>query len=99
VGGDTLARSLEVAQPFSDMVGIVRTDTGFGGAAAKNINLNFMFIQRDRYQLDVLRALLEREQITPVIDSVLPLSDVAEAHRRLESGGVKGKIVLSVREE
>jgi NADPH:quinone reductase-like Zn-dependent oxidoreductase len=58
-----------------------------------------MFLERDRYQLDVLRMMLEREQIKPVIDSVLPLGDVAEAHRRLEAGGVKGKLVLRVREE
>jgi uncharacterized protein YqgV (UPF0045/DUF77 family) len=63
------------------------------------VKVNFMFLQRDRYQLDILRMLLEREQIQPVIDSILPLNEVAEAHRRLEAGGVKGKIVLRVREE
>jgi NADPH:quinone reductase-like Zn-dependent oxidoreductase len=31
-----------------------------------------------------------------VIDSVMPLAEVAEAHRRLAAGGVKGKIVLAV---
>jgi len=43
-----------------------------------------------------LCRLVEREQLQPVIDSVLPLQGVAEAHRRLEEGGVKLKIVLEV---
>jgi NADPH:quinone reductase-like Zn-dependent oxidoreductase len=33
-----------------------------------------------------------------VIDSVMSLNEVGEAHRRLEEGGVKGKIVLQVAE-
>ena len=31
----------------------------------------------------------------PALDSVLPLSQVADAHRRLEAGEVLGKIVLT----
>jgi len=33
-------------------------------------------------------------RLAPVIDSVLPMSKVAEAHRRLESRDVFGKILL-----
>lgn len=38
--------------------------------------------------------LFEAGRIRPVIDSVLPLEDAAAAHRRLEAGLHKGKIVL-----
>jgi NADPH2:quinone reductase len=99
VGGDTLSRSIAVTRSFGDMVGIVATDTGFRNANRKNIKVHFMFLQRDRFQLDMLRDLIEREQVRPVIDSVLPLEKVGEAHRRLEAGRVKGKIVLQVVEE
>ena len=33
-------------------------------------------------------------RLRPVVDSVLPMSAVAEAHRRLEARDVFGKIVL-----
>jgi NADPH:quinone reductase-like Zn-dependent oxidoreductase len=33
--------------------------------------------------------------IRPIVDSVLPLSDAAEAHRRLESGDHIGKVLLT----
>jgi len=55
-----------------------------------------VFRQRACYKLLALCRLVEREQLRPVIDSVLPLQGVAEAHRRLEEGGVKLKIVLEV---
>ncbi|AXK36989.1 NAD(P)-dependent alcohol dehydrogenase [Streptomyces armeniacus] len=43
-----------------------------------------------------LARLTESGAIRPVVDRVLPLADVAEAHRALEAGGVRGKVVLSV---
>jgi len=53
-------------------------------------------LERERYKLDALRTLIERGQVKPVVDSVFDLSDLAEAHRKLEDGGIKGKIILKV---
>lgn len=38
--------------------------------------------------------LVEREQGKPLIDSIIPLDNVAKAHERVEQGGVRGKVVL-----
>lgn len=96
VGGETVANSLAITKPFGRIVGIVSFEGDLNAALAKNITLHFLFLQRLRYKLDKLRVLIERNQLVPVVDSVMPLTEVAEAHRRLEAGGVKGKIVLSV---
>ena len=96
VGGDLLTRSLAVTKPFGRIVGIVSTDAGVSAAFPKNITVHPLFLQRDQYKLKALRDLIERGQLKPVIDTVMPLDDVAEAHRRLEAGGVKGKLVLNV---
>ncbi len=40
--------------------------------------------------------LIERGRVAPVVDATLPLDQAAEAHRRLESGEVIGKLVLTV---
>lgn len=47
-----------------------------------------------RGDLHRLLELLARGRLAPIVDSILPLSDVAEAHRRLEAREVFGKIVL-----
>ncbi len=52
--------------------------------------------RRTRSALDGLRSLLERGHLKPVIDSAMPLAEVAHAHKKLEEGGLRGKIVLSV---
>jgi len=72
----------------------VNTTESLNPSYMKNLTIHFEMSPRYRAKLDMLHTLLERKQIRPVIDSVLPLSQVAEAHRRLEQGGVRGKIVL-----
>lgn len=96
VGGDVLDQSIRVTREFGMLVGIVSTAVDLRKAGTKNLVLQKLFLQRARYQLLALHTLVERGQIEPVIDTVMPLAEVAEAHRRLENGGVKGKIVLQV---
>jgi NADPH:quinone reductase-like Zn-dependent oxidoreductase len=43
-----------------------------------------------------LAALVESGAVRPVVDAVYPLAEVAEAHRALEAGGVRGKYVIRV---
>ena len=44
--------------------------------------------------MSVLRELLDKGKITPVIDRILPLSEVPEAMRYLQSGDARGKIIV-----
>ncbi|MBI4601792.1 MAG: zinc-binding dehydrogenase [Planctomycetes bacterium] len=49
---------------------------------------------------DELRAvldLMDRGYFAPVVDKVLPLGEISEAHRYLESGSQTGKVVMKVR--
>ncbi len=46
--------------------------------------------------LVVLKELIESGELTPAIDRTFPLSEVPEAIRYLESGDVRGKIVITV---
>jgi NADPH:quinone reductase len=96
VGGNILACSIEVIKPYGRAVTCVNSTGDLSTANPKNLTIYFGFMERTKHKLDVLRILVERNQLNPVIDSVLPLSEVAEGHRRLEAGGVRGKIVLKV---
>jgi NADPH:quinone reductase len=53
---------------------------------------------RERARLDEMSLLLERGHIRPLVDEVLDLGRVNEAHERLESGHGRGKVVLRVPE-
>lgn len=99
VGGDSIERSLAVMNSHGRIVDVVGEVGDVGGAAKlKNVSVDFMALTRTRSILDRVARLVERGHLEPVIDTVLPLSDVSEAHQRLEDGGLAGKIVLRVGE-
>lgn len=96
-GGGLVEDSIPLTRPHGRIVDIVGDAGTVDAAKNRNVTVAFMALKREREKLDSIRRLVERGQIRPVIDSVLPLEDIAEAHRRLEEGSVAGKIVLEVR--
>lgn len=46
--------------------------------------------------LSFLKDLIESEKVTPIIDRIYPLKDTPEAMKYLESGQVKGKVIIKV---
>lgn len=96
VGGDTLERSVPALAEHGRMATIVGDAAGaFGKAYQKNGTVHLVFMERDGGMLDRIARLAERGQLRPLVADVLPLADAAEAHRRLEAGGVHGKLVLT----
>lgn len=53
-------------------------------------------VRPDGDRLETLRAWIEAGEIRPVVDRVFPLAEAAEAHRYLEHGHPRGKVVLAV---
>ncbi len=98
IGGNTIQQSPQVIKPFGRLVTIVdiTKPQSLLEAWEKNVTIHFVFTPQYRTKLDYLRHLIEQNQIKPVIDSVMPLGQIAQAHRHLEQGGVRGKIVLKV---
>jgi NADPH:quinone reductase-like Zn-dependent oxidoreductase len=96
IGGDTIERSPRVMSEFGRLATIVdipkpQTLLEHWG---RNTTVHFIFTQQNRAKLDALRVLIERGQVKALVDSVMPLGEVAEAHERVEQGGVRGKVVL-----
>lgn len=60
----------------------------------KGVKLRHVIKRCDGEQLGEITKLVEAGAIKPIIDRVLPLADVAEAHRLSETGRTRGKIVL-----
>jgi NADPH2:quinone reductase len=96
VGGELVSKSIAITRPHGRIAAIVNMEGSLNRAYRRNITFESIFFERTRRKLEALTKLIERGQLRPMIDSVLPLEKVAEAHRKLEEGHVRGKIVLKV---
>jgi NADPH2:quinone reductase len=96
VGGDIVSRSIDCVRAYGKIATIVRVDGSINGMQIKNQTLYFGFMERTKDKISALKTLAERGQVKPVIDSTLPLERLADAHRKLEGGGMRGKIVITI---
>jgi NADPH2:quinone reductase len=96
VGGDTLARSIGCTRPHGRLVSLVNTSGDLLPGYVRNLTFHLLFMERSREKLEHVSALVERGLLRPVIDSVFGLEELAAAHARLEQGGVRGKIAVTV---
>ena len=68
-----------------------------GGAEERGITFHPVFVRnyaREQAKLDRLRQLVEEGAVTLRVAAVLPADQAPEAHRRLEAGGTRGRLVL-----
>ncbi len=110
IGGEYLARNLRSLAPGGRLVqvGILSGDADAAipldlllhnhlrliGTVMKSRTLEEKRAMVARFAAGALPRLAKGE-LRPVIDTVLPLDQAAEAHRRLERGGGFGKIILA----
>jgi NADPH:quinone reductase len=99
VGGELIARSLTATRPFGRLATILPPKGDLTHLYIRNQTLHGVFLTRERPRLEALAALVDRGDVKPVIDQVLPLAEVGRAHVRLESGHGHGKVVLRVQEK
>ncbi len=95
-GENRVSRCLAGVRPFGRVAYILPPEGDLSLSYQKNISLHGVFLTRERRRLDEMRPLFERGLAKPLVDQVLPLEKVAEAHRRLETEHGRGKIVLAV---
>jgi NADPH2:quinone reductase len=96
VGGDTVPRSLPATRPFGRVATILGVAGDLTPLYTRNLALHGVFLTREGARLRELARLVDQGRLRPIVDAVLPLEQVGEAHRRLDSGHGRGKVVLRV---
>ncbi len=66
-------------------------------ARKKSVSYSFLFVRADGAQLGDIARLLERGQLTPVIDSVFAFEQASEGLEYLGQGRAKGKVVVKIK--
>jgi NADPH:quinone reductase-like Zn-dependent oxidoreductase len=77
--------------------GRVATVRGFQGDEERGITFHPVFVRnyaREQAKLDRLRQQVEDGQVTLRVARSLPAEQAAEAHRILEAGGTRGRLIL-----
>jgi NADPH:quinone reductase-like Zn-dependent oxidoreductase len=101
VGGDVGTRSLRVLRPGGLYI-VVPTGSwpGYGDAAAEaGVRATSYKVIPDGGALATIGRLLDSGAVQVYIDRVFDLADAASAHRHLEDGHTRGKLVLRVSDD
>ncbi|XKH02513.1 NADP-dependent oxidoreductase [Marinobacter nauticus] len=99
IGGDTGKRALHTLSETGVLVTVptVTADDVVSEAEAMGLRAHGMTVRPDSFHLDEIAELIEDGDVKVHIEEVFPLAEVAAAHERLESGHVRGKLVLDCR--
>jgi NADPH2:quinone reductase len=96
VGGELIAQSLRATRPGGRLATILAPRGDLSALYERNLILHGVFLTRESARLREMAPLLESGRITPLIEAVLDLEQVGEAHWRLDKGHGRGKLVLAV---
>ena len=98
IGGETQERSWKVLKKGGILVSLVQPPSE-GKAKSAGIRAAMLDSQPDGEHLAEIANIIDSGQLAPVIDRILPLSEVRRAHELSKSGHTQGKIVLRIRNE
>lgn len=97
VGGEVLQRSWQVLKPGGILVSVVEMPSA-ETAATYGVRPALATADADNGVLAQIAALIDAGQVKPVVSTVLPLTEVRQAHTLSESQHTRGKIVLQVQD-
>src|SRR6267154_5967316 len=97
IGGEAQERSWSVLKKGGVLVSLVKPPSE---EKAKELGVRAAFVagHPSGAQLAEIAKMIDSGKLAPVIDRILPLSEVLRAHELSQSGHVRGKIVLRVKD-
>jgi NADPH:quinone reductase-like Zn-dependent oxidoreductase len=94
VGGETQERSFGVLKEQGRLISVV-SEPSQGLAEAHNVQAQLLIAKPDGGLLALISKMLDRGEVAPTVEIVLPLAETRRAHELIESGHTRGKVVLN----
>jgi len=98
IGGETQERSWSVLKKGGVLLSLVQPPS-VEKAKALGVRAVFVGVQANGEQLAEIAKIIDSGKLAPVIDRILPLSEAGRAHELSQSGHIRGKIVLRVKDQ
>ncbi len=95
VGGETGKKAYRCVKKGGALVSIAAQED-VELAKKYDVRFSYVFVEPHTRQLDRIREWIEAEKVKVHIEHVFDLTDVAAAHRQIETGHTLGKIVLKI---
>lgn len=95
IGGEVQERSWQVLKKGGILVSIVSPPSK-ESAAKYGVTEKYFFLQPNAAQLTEIAGLIDAGYVKTIVETVLPLNQVKQAHELSQSGHTRGKIVLQV---
>src|SRR6267378_783731 len=98
IGGETQERSWSVLKKGGNLLSLVQPPS-VEKAKALGVRAVFVGVQANGEQLAEIAKIIDSGKLAPVTDRILPLSEAGRAHELSQSGHIRGKIVLRVKDQ
>ena len=96
IGGDTQERSWQVLKKGGILVSFVQSPSE-NKAKERGVRGIRLGARSNGQELAAIAKIIDAGKLAPVIDRILPLSEVRRAHELSQSGHTRGKMVLRVK--
>ncbi|MFO7592493.1 MAG: zinc-dependent alcohol dehydrogenase family protein [Pseudomonadota bacterium] len=109
VGGKVFEQSFSAIRPYGHIVSLLQPDeVDWKTARLRNLSISLELMlspmyfgwgdaqEHQRWILEQCATLIDERKLTVKVSHTLPLEAAADAHTLLESGGMQGKVVLTV---
>jgi NADPH:quinone reductase-like Zn-dependent oxidoreductase len=98
IGGDYIDRSLTVIKQGGTLISIVsgKNDSVKEKANSKSVNGLTMLVQSSGEDMKKIAGLLAESIIKSHVSGIFPFNKMAEAHKQIETGRTRGKIVVTI---
>ena len=109
VGGEVFEQSFSAIRPYGHIVSLLQPgEVDWKGARSRNLSITLELMlspmyfgwmdaqEHQRWILEQCAKLIDEGKLNLKVSHTLPLEAAADAHNMLESGGMQGKVVLTI---